>query len=282
MKILTRMPRVSCVRSVLLSGSIAMLTASSGCAAPGTSGEGLTWKESCAANFVKRQDTSWKMPVPNAAGFVMILPGMAGDQLSPSPSTSLAPELNSRQLTVEVWDWRQMYGASPLGNDRMTARNRKRGRYLAEHIRRISGTHGKVYLVAGSGGGTVALAACEARDDQGKAVIANNMIERVIFLSSSLDRGCDLSDVHRVTKSGVFSYSSLLDELLTKERPRSAGVHAFDDPVVYQLDYIREFEKLGNYGDHLECYNSPFSRNVIAPLFDGAGSVPPLWSQRKP
>jgi hypothetical protein len=196
--------------------------------------------------------------------------------------------------SVEVFAWQSVLGGT-LRDQVDTHRNRKMARKLSRRIAayRAEYPDAPVSVVALSAGTGVAAWAVEA-------LPAGCTIDNVVFLSSSLSRRFDLTEMLRHVDGHLFVFTSTRDPVLKYGVPmvgtvdrkytgeRIAGLGGFllpQRPTDETLDLYRakvrnrpyrvSYSRWGYHGLHTDAASIEFVQFVVAPLvMDGMGQTP--------
>jgi pimeloyl-ACP methyl ester carboxylesterase len=185
----------------------------------------------------------------------------------------------------EMFTWET--GLGPLADQETSAEYKQgKGRDLARQIVEHSKTcpADPVHLIALSAGTAVAAYTLEALPD-------NNPVENVVLLGASVSSNHDLTQALRHIRGKLFIVTSSEDAVLkflvpltgTADRETGeagpAGLYGFIIPTgasaetrrlyaekVITVPWTAAFERVGNYGGHLDNVNPEFVRDYVAPM----------------
>ena len=210
-------------------------------------------------------------------GLVIVLPGIDGRAFH---NEGICHTLCNEkvEMAVELFDWTAPLG--PLFNQMAHERNRQVAAEVAARIveYRSENPDGQVILIGHSGGTAIAAWAAEA-------LPADEQIDGIIMLASSLSPGYRLDAALARTRRGIVSFYSDLDAALlgagtslmgTMDRVNtvSAGKIGFETPAIggeayrklVQIPWTPKMATLGHGGGHFSVCESRFVAAYVVPF----------------
>ena len=210
-------------------------------------------------------------------GLVIVLPGVEGTSVF---NRAICDGLDEGGVNwaIELYDW-TMWGG-PFYNLRNQARNRRKGRELADRIVRYRRERPKrpVVLVGQSGGGAIAVWAAEA-------LPTGTVVEGVVLLAAALSPRHGLEPALRKSRRGIVSFYSPRDWVLLGtvlagtmdgDFATSAGRVGFQIPEandradayrrLFQIAWNEKMAEAGHSGGHLTSGAAAFVSTYVAPF----------------